>query len=115
MVTKNWRPISQLNVDYKIATRTVADSLLGVIGSMVSPDQTCGVPGRSISENLGLLRDLLDYAEMENQPIAFLSLDQEKAFDRVDWQFLSRTLEANGSGPGFCQCILPFYTDIESA
>ena len=40
MVTKNWRSISLLNVDYKIATRTVAGSLLGVIGSMVSPDQT---------------------------------------------------------------------------
>ena len=115
MVTKNWRPISLLNVDYKIATRAVAGRLLGVIGSVVSPDQTCGVPGRSISENLGLLRDLVDYAEMEHQPVAFLSLDQEKAFDRVDWQFLSRTLEAMGFGPSFRQWILLFYTDIESA
>ena len=55
MVTKNWRPISLLNVDYKIATRAVAGRLLDVIGSVVSPDQTCGVPGGSISENLGLL------------------------------------------------------------
>ena len=113
--TKNWRPISLLNVDYKIATRAMAGRLLAVIASVVSPDQTCGVPGRTISENLALLRDTIDYAEMENQPVAFLSLDQEKAFDRVDWNFLSRTLEAMGFGSSFRQWILLFYTDVESA
>ena len=113
--TKNWRPISLLNVDYKIATRVLAGRLLQVIGSVVSPDQTCGVPGRTISENIALLRDIIDYAESENLPVAFLALDQEKAFDRVDWHFLSRTLEAMGFGPSFRQWVSLFYTDVESA
>lgn len=38
LVTKNWRPISLLNVDYKIATHLLAGRLLKVIGSVVSPD-----------------------------------------------------------------------------
>ena len=61
--TKNWRPISLLNVDYKIATRAISGRLLGVLGSVIGPDQTCGVPGRTISENLSLIRDLLEYVD----------------------------------------------------
>ena len=34
--------------------------------------------------------------------------------DRVDWNFLSHTLEAMGFGPSFRQWILLFYTDVES-
>ena len=90
--TKNWRPISLLNVDNRIATRAISGRLLGVLGSIIGPDQTCGVPGRTISENLSLIRDLLEYVDRENLPLALLSLDQEKAFDRVDWGFLIRIL-----------------------
>ncbi len=113
--TKNWRPISLLNVDYKIATRAISGRLVAVIGSVVGPDQTCGVPGRTISENLFLIRDLIEYAEQEDLPVALLSLDQEKAFDLVDWGFLLCTLETFNFGPDFCRWVKLFYTGIESA
>ena len=113
--TKNWRPISLLNVDYKIATRAISGRLLAVIGSVVGPDQTCGVPGRTISENLFLIRDLIEYAEREDIPLALLSLDQEKAFDRVDWGFLLRILDTFNFGPDFCRWVRLFYTNVESA
>ena len=113
--TKNWRPISLLNVDYKIATRAISGRLLGVLGSIIGPDQTCGVPGRTISENLSLIRDLLEYVDRENLPLALLSLDQEKAFDRVDWGFLIRILSSFNFGPDFIQWIKLFYNNIQSA
>ena len=113
--TKNWRPISFLNVDYKIATRAISGRLLGVLGSIISPDQTCGVPGRTISQNLSLIRDLLEYVDRENLPLAFLSLDQEKAFDRIDWGFLIRILSSFNFGADFINGIRLFYTNIESA
>jgi hypothetical protein len=111
----NWRPISLLNVDYKIATRAISGRLLAVIGTVVGSDQTCGVPGRTISENLSFICDLIDYVEHEDLPVAFLSLDQEKAFDRVDWGFLLRILDRFNFGPSFCSWIKLFYTDVESA
>ena len=88
----NWRPINLLNVDYKICARALAARRLKVIHHVVGPDQTCGVPGRFIGENVAILRDLAHYCEVTNFPAAILSLDQEKAFDRVDWSFMFSTL-----------------------
>ena len=89
---KNWRPITLLNVDYKLCSRTLTGRLLRVIHYVVEKDQTCGVPGRYIGENVSLLRDLVDYTNETDTPAAILSLDQEKAFNRVDWNFMFNTL-----------------------
>ena len=88
---RNWRLISLLNVDYKLVARVLAGRLLKVIHLVVADDQTCGVPGRYISENVAFLRDVVCYASFSGQPIAILSLDQEKAFNRVDWGFMRLT------------------------
>ena len=55
---RNWRPITLLNVDYKLPSRVLAGGLLRVIHVVVSKDQTCGVPARFIGENVALLRDI---------------------------------------------------------
>lgn len=47
---KNWRPISLLNVDYKIASRAIAGRLLKVLSTVVDKDQTCGVPAVSLEK-----------------------------------------------------------------
>jgi len=114
LLHKNWRPISLLNVDYKLCARTLAGRLLGIIHHVVAPDQTCGVPGRFIGENVSLLRDIVDVANGTNLPVAILSLDQEKAFDRVDWNFLLATLSKMGFGPSFISWVRLPYTEIRS-
>ena len=43
--TKNWRPISLLNCDYKVAIRALAGRLLSVIGKVVSPDHNLWCSG----------------------------------------------------------------------
>lgn len=42
---KNWRPISLLNVDYKILSKTITLRLSCVLHSIIDSDQTCSVPG----------------------------------------------------------------------
>ena len=98
---KNWRPISLLNVDYKIISKVVTTRLSRVLGSVVFPDQTCSVPDRSISSNVVLLRDVFDYIERTDEAAILISLDQEKAFDRVDRSFLYDLLRHLGFGPNF--------------
>ena len=60
---KNWRPISLLNTDYKICTKVLANRLRHVLPRIINKDQTCGIPDRSIYENLFLLRDTIDYVK----------------------------------------------------
>ena len=111
----NWRPISLLNVDYKIASRAIALRLLKVLGTVVSLDQTCGVPGRYIGNNTALLRDLAYYCAQSGSPAAILFVDQQKAFDRVEWDFLMATLDKIGFGPSFQRWIVTFYARPQSA
>ena len=89
-----------LCVDYKIGTKALAARLQKVLSYVLHEDQTCGVPGRSIFSNLNLVRDLIGYCNSKNLPPAIISLDQEKAFDRANWNFLDLVLQRMNSGNG---------------
>ena len=112
---KNWRPISLINVDYKLCARALAGQLLKVLHHIIVSDQTCGVPGRFIGENVAFLHDLVDFISESGVPAAILSLDQEKPFDRVDWPFLFRTLTHTGFGQSFILWVQLLYSEIRSA
>ena len=90
---KNCRPISLLNYDNKIFLKTLTNRLGTVMDILVHEDQTCAVKGRSIFDNVHLLRNIIDYVEQKELPCIFLNLDQEKAFDRVSYDFLFKCLE----------------------
>ena len=111
----NWRPISLLSADYKILTKALANRLRKVLPLVIHPNQTCAVPGRSIEDNCALLRDISDYAAAKNINCTFLSLDQEKAFDSVDWEFMDQVRASINFGPFFRSTIQCLYQDIQSA
>ena len=100
-LAKNWRPISLLNTDYKLASKVITERLKPVMHALVHRDETCGVLGRSIFCNLQLIRDTLDMIDKTNETGILVTLDQEKAFDRVDHDFLMRVLTKFGFGPSF--------------
>ena len=78
---KNWRPISLLNCDYKLALKIITDRLKQVMPSIVHSDQTCSVVGRSIYSNLHLIRDTLDMMNKTDETGILVTFDQMKAFD----------------------------------
>lgn len=108
---KNWRPLSLLNTDYKILTKTLSARLQNVIGDIVSGDQTGCIKGRYIGENIRTVIDLLQYTSMKDIPGYMLLLDFEKAFDSVSWQFLHKTLELCNFGEFFRTWIKVIYSD----
>ena len=59
-----------------------------------------------------LARDSIDYCQEKKLPLALIKIDQEKAFDRVNWDFLVKVLERMNFGPKFMCFIKTMYTDV---
>ena len=111
---ENWRPISLLNIDYKIATKTIADRISKVLPKLIHEDQTGYVKGRYIGQNIRLVKDIMKVTSLDNIPGMAIFIDFKKAFDSVDWNFLAKVLEAFNFGPQIRKWIKTFYTDISS-
>ncbi|CAM2117703.1 unnamed protein product [Caretta caretta] len=110
---RNWHPVSLLSMDYKVVAKAISLRLGSVLADVVHPDQTYTVPGRSIFDNLYLVRDLLELGCRDGLLFALLSLDQEKAFDRVDHGYLLSTLQVFCFGHQFMGFLRVLYTSTE--
>lgn len=100
-LVKNWRPVALLCTDYKVLSRALSNRLKHVLGIILHRDQTNCVPDRTIMDNIFLTRDVIDICKYSNVCLEIVSLDQEKAFDRVDHTYLFSVLNAFGIGEGF--------------
>ena len=114
---KNWRPISPLNVVYKIGSGCihVAGRIKKVLHKIIISDQTGFMPGRYIGKNTRLVYDLMQYTEENNLPGTLLMIDFEKAFDSVSWNFIDKTLKYFKFGPSFRRWISVFQNRSISA
>lgn len=111
---KNWRPVSLLCYDYKLLSKVLATRLGKVLEEVIHSGQSYCVPGRSIFDNIYFIRDLFDVSKILGIDMGLISLDQEKAFDRVEHDYLWKTLQAFGFSSDFIGYIKVLYNDIES-
>lgn len=83
-----------LDIDYKILTKVLANQLKAVIEQIIHLDQTCSIPGHRIADTVQYVKDCY-------LSIALVSLDQERAFDNVLYMFMGRVLQRFGLGENF--------------
>ena len=98
MHIKNWRPISLLNVDAKIASKALAKRLETVLPLIIHGNQCAYVKGRSIFDCTRIIDDIMFYTKEKNLSGLLLAIDFEKAFDSLDWTFLNKALSAFNFG-----------------
>ena len=111
---KNWRPLSLLNCDYKIAAKSIANRIQATLPKLINNDQTGFIKGRFIGENIRLIDSIINYTANTNIPGLILLLDFEKAFDTLEWPFIEKTLQHYGFGLSIQKWIRTLYCDIES-
>jgi exonuclease III len=111
---KNWRPISLLNLSYKLMSSCIAQRIKMVLDSIIHEDQKGFIPGRFIGENIRLLYDIIFETQKQNKPGMLLLIDFEKAFDTVSWCFIKKTLDVFNFGESIQKWIQLFQRNTES-
>ena len=105
----SYRPISLLNVDVKILAKILAKRLETCLPSIISEEQTGFISARQLSSNVRRLLNIISSPSSEIKPEIVLSLDAEKAFDRVEWGYLFKVLAKFGFGENFIAWIRLLY------
>ena len=111
---KNWRPITLLTTDYKIAAKAIANRIKSVLPRLINNDQTGFMKGRFIGENIRLIDSIIRYAAENNIPGLLLFIDFEKAFDSLEWSFIYESRRYFGFGPSIIKWIKALYCKTES-
>ena len=65
---KNWRPLTLVNCDYKLAAKSIANRLKNVLPSIISYDQTGFIKDRFIGKNIRLIDSVIRFAKERNIP-----------------------------------------------
>jgi len=113
---KNYRPISVTATEYRILGRCIHQHLAPFIRHLIGETQLGFVPGRRIDENILALTELANFCDSDDSRGGiFVMLDNAKAYDRVQWPFLQKVLEAFRFPPHFRSLIGMLFTDISSS
>ena len=111
---KNWRPITLLNTDYKIAAKAIANRLKKILPSIIHNSQTGFMKNRYIGENIRLIHDVITYAKDNQNKGLIMFVDFEKAFDSVNHDYMFKALEQYNFGKDLIQWIKLLYANAQS-
>ena len=87
-MSQNWRPITLPTVDYKLLSSVLATRLKPTLDDLIHEDQTGFIKGRHMSENIRKVIEMI-----EDLSGLIMTIDFEKAFDKIEWNFIFKTLE----------------------
>ena len=86
--------LTLLNSDYKMLSKLIASRLECIIPNIVNADQTGFVKHRYGLDSVHRIFHIIEAAHSQKGPMLILSMDAEKAFDRIEPSFLFQTLDA---------------------
>ena len=90
----HFRPIGLYNVTYKLVTKILALRMKEVMPKLIGQNQSSLVPGRQISNNILIAQEVIHSMRSKKGRIGYMAikLDLEKAYDKLNQQFIRETL-----------------------
>ncbi|MGL6064844.1 MAG: RNA-directed DNA polymerase, partial [Fusobacteriaceae bacterium] len=111
---KNYRPITMLNTDFKMLSKILANRLKKILPNIIETNQAYAIKGRDITDTVSSIRDVVSYMLEERKSGYIINVDLEKAFDRVEHEFLFAILEKFEFGKNFIKWLKIIYKGAKS-
>ena len=68
------------NIDYKIATKTIADTISKVLQKLINEDQTGYVKDGYMGQNIRLVKDIMKVTSLDNISSMAIFIDFKTSF-----------------------------------
>lgn len=110
-----FRPISLYNVMYKVIMKAMTNRIKPILKDLIGPVQSSFVPGRQIVDSILIYLEILHtmHNSQNGKKFMVLKIDMEKAYDRLDQNFIKATFDDMGLRLDWTRNIMTCVTTIK--